>query len=191
MRPLLLPHVRRLWRDGNTLQLGTDPRIATVLELDNPATVRVLDLLDGTRTERGVITEAAGFGVTAREAQAMIDALRARGLLLTSRALLPVGLTDQQRERMAREAGALALAGLAERAAAQVARTAAPDDTPGAAGDTPGIAVPDRDAPVVDTLVSGPAPGDTPAHTTHDPATSAVATPRDRPTGTPAATAGT
>jgi len=117
MRPLLLPHVRRLWRDGNTLQLGTDPRLATVLELDNPATVRVLDLLDGTRTERGVVTAASGFGVSIRDAEAMLDALRDGGLIVSNRALLPVGLTDHQRERMAREAGALALATLAERAA--------------------------------------------------------------------------
>lgn len=116
MRPLLLPHVRRLWRNGNTLQLGTDPRLATVLELDNPATVRVLDLLDGTRTERGVVTAAAGFGVSAREAEAMLDALRDGGLLFTDRALIPAGLTDHQRERMAREAGALALTSLADRA---------------------------------------------------------------------------
>jgi hypothetical protein len=118
MRPLLLPHVRRLWRNGNTLQLGTDPRLATVLELDNPATVRVLDLLDGTRTERGVVTAASEFGVSTRDAEAMLDALRDGGLIVSDRALVPVGLTDHQRERMAREAGALALASLAERTGA-------------------------------------------------------------------------
>jgi bacteriocin biosynthesis cyclodehydratase domain-containing protein len=115
MRPVLLPHLRRLWRDSNTVQLGTDPQLATVLELDNPATVRVLDLLDGSRTERGVIAAAAKYDISTGEATAMIDALRARGLIFPDRALLTVGLTDQQRVRMAREAGALALAGLATR----------------------------------------------------------------------------
>jgi hypothetical protein len=77
----------------------------------------VLDLLDGTRTERGVVTAAARFGISAREAEAMLDALRDGGLILSDRALIPVGLTDRQRERMAREAGALALTSLAERVA--------------------------------------------------------------------------
>jgi hypothetical protein len=129
MRPLLLPHVRRLWRDGNTLQLGTDPRLATVLELDNPVTVRVLDLLDGTRTERAVIAAAGEFGVPARDAEAMLAALRDGGLIVSERALLPVGLTDHQRERMAREAGALALTDLVAKSAAA--------DTPGMPEDGP------------------------------------------------------
>lgn len=111
-RPLLLPHMRRLWRDANTLQLGTDPQLATVLELGNPAAARLLDLLDGTRSERAVIAAASGFKVAEHEAEALLAALRDEGLLVARRALLPVGLTDTQRERMAREAGALALAGL-------------------------------------------------------------------------------
>jgi hypothetical protein len=131
MRPLLLPHVRRLWRDGNTVQLGTDPRLATVLELDNPVTVRVLDLLDGTRTERAVIAAAGEFGVPARDAQAMLAALRDGGLIVSDRALLPVGLTDHQRERMAREAGALALTNLAANLAPNLAPKADATETPG------------------------------------------------------------
>src|SRR6266508_2451509 len=110
MRPLLLPHVRRLWRDARTLQLGTDPRVATVLELADPGAVRVLDLLDGTRSERGVIADAAQFGVSAQDACAMIDALRRCGLLVGSHTLLPRGLTESSRHRLARESGALALA---------------------------------------------------------------------------------
>lgn len=111
-RPLLIPHLRRLWRDTNTVQLGTDPQLATVLELENPAAARLLDLLDGSRSERSVITAAQEYKVEPHEAEALLTALRERGLLVARRALLPVGLTDTQRERMAREAGALALAGL-------------------------------------------------------------------------------
>lgn len=111
-RPLLIPHMRRLWRDPNTLQLGTDPSLATVLELGNPAMARVLDLLDGTRSEPVVVAAAAEYGVKAHEAEALLATLHDGGLLVGGRALLPVGLTDNQRERMAREAGALALAGL-------------------------------------------------------------------------------
>jgi hypothetical protein len=115
MRPLLLPHVRRLWRDGRTLQLGTDPRVAIMLELADPIAVRVLDLLDGTRTERTVIAEATSFGVPEQDAQAVIDALRRGGLLVGSHSLLPRGLPESWRDRLERESGALALSRLAGR----------------------------------------------------------------------------
>ena len=92
MRPLLLPHLRRLWRDGHTVQLGVDPRTAAVLELPTPTVARVLDLVDGTRTEHAVITAAADRGVSASDAAALLDALReesgarARGAALRARA---------------------------------------------------------------------------------------------------------
>jgi hypothetical protein len=104
--------MRRLWRDTHTLQLGTDPQLATVLELGNPAVARLLDLLDGSRSERAVIAAAPAYKVQPHEAEALLTTLREGGLLVARRALVPVGLTDAQRERMAREAGALALAGL-------------------------------------------------------------------------------
>ena len=53
IRPTLLPGLRRLWRDPHRLQLGTGPGRAVILELHRPGRARVLDLLDGTRTEPG------------------------------------------------------------------------------------------------------------------------------------------
>jgi bacteriocin biosynthesis cyclodehydratase domain-containing protein len=126
MRPLLLPFLRRLWRNGHTVQLGTDPRLAAVLDLANPATARVLDLLDGTRTERSVVREAAHFGVPAREALALLDALLGTGLVVSRRSLLPAGLPPAVQGRLEREAGALALGQLTvDRPAHRPARTAA------------------------------------------------------------------
>ena len=47
MRLTLLPNLRLLWRDPRTLQFGTDPTRAVVLEFSDPVAARVLDLLDG------------------------------------------------------------------------------------------------------------------------------------------------
>jgi hypothetical protein len=126
MRKLLLAPLRRLWRDGHTLQLGTDPRLATMLELANPAAVRVLDLLDGTRAESRVLIEAARLGVPDRDARAMLDALRSAGLVIAGNSMLPSGLAPAARERLVREAGALVLSQVARTQAAALARTAAP-----------------------------------------------------------------
>ncbi|ONH33820.1 thiamine biosynthesis protein ThiF [Pseudofrankia asymbiotica] len=50
MRPVLKPGLRRLWRDGSTLQLGVDPSRALVLPGVTPGLVAALDALDGSRT---------------------------------------------------------------------------------------------------------------------------------------------
>jgi bacteriocin biosynthesis cyclodehydratase domain-containing protein len=112
MRPLLIPHLRRFWRDGRTVQLGTDPGLATVIELGDPAAARVLDLLDGSRTEHRVIADAAEIGVPAADAQAVCDAVRDAGLVVGAESLLPAGLPEAVQARLTREAGALALARL-------------------------------------------------------------------------------
>jgi hypothetical protein len=110
-RPTLLPGLRRLWRDGHSLQLGTDPRRAVVLDFVDPATARVLDLLDGSRTERVVIREAAGLGVPAEAAEALLTALTGAGLLVGAHTLLPDDLIEPVRRRLATEVAALALMG--------------------------------------------------------------------------------
>ncbi|MBL7500762.1 ThiF family adenylyltransferase [Frankia sp. CNm7] len=50
MRPVLKPGLRRLWRDGSTLQLGVDPSLALVLPDVTPAHAAALGALDGSRT---------------------------------------------------------------------------------------------------------------------------------------------
>jgi hypothetical protein len=108
-RPTLVPGLRRLWRGRRRLQLGVDPSRAVVLELPEPSTARVLDLLDGTRSERTVLAEAGRYGVTEPDGRAIIDCLRAAGLVLSAQALLPSQFPDQVRRRLGAEAAALAL----------------------------------------------------------------------------------
>ncbi|MEU5912449.1 TOMM precursor leader peptide-binding protein [Micromonospora sp. NPDC047527] len=108
-RPMLLPGLSRLWRDRHTLQLGIGPGPAVLLELANPRAAHLLDLLDGTRSERTVLTHASTARVTADDARTLLDALRAAGLLVPAHSLLPRDLAGPVRARLAAEAGALAL----------------------------------------------------------------------------------
>jgi hypothetical protein len=108
-RPVLVPGLRRLWRGRHRLQLGVDPSRAIVMELPGPAAARVLDLLDGTRSERQVLADARRYGVNNRVARAMIDSLRAAGLVMGAHTLLPQTFPDPVRRRLAAEAAALAL----------------------------------------------------------------------------------
>ncbi|PWR11968.1 hypothetical protein DKT68_04365, partial [Micromonospora acroterricola] len=72
-RPTLLPGLSRLWRDRHTLQLGVGPGPAALLELANPRAAHLLDLLDGTRSERTVLAHAVTTRVTADEARTLLD----------------------------------------------------------------------------------------------------------------------
>lgn len=108
-RPLLLPGVTPLWRGPRTLQLGLGPRPAVVLDLPNPCAAGLLDLLDGARTESGVLAAAAGRGIGETEARALLDTLRRHRLVVGAHTLLPRGLVEPLRARMAAEAAALAM----------------------------------------------------------------------------------
>ncbi|MER7275148.1 hypothetical protein ABT369_11875 [Dactylosporangium sp. NPDC000244] len=109
MRPRLLPGLRRLWRDERTVQLGTDPATAVVLELGHPALARVLDLLDGSRTLRRLLAEARPFGLDGAEVLALVDTLRASGLVVAAHALLPTGLDRTTGDGLTAEAAAISL----------------------------------------------------------------------------------
>ncbi|MBY8874438.1 ThiF family adenylyltransferase [Micromonospora sp. PLK6-60] len=110
LRPTLLPGLTRLWRDRHTLQLGLEPGRAVLLEVANPRSARVLELLDGTRSERSILSHAVAVDVPAAEARTLLDALRAAGLVVPAHTLLPRDLAGPARDRLAGEAGALALA---------------------------------------------------------------------------------
>jgi bacteriocin biosynthesis cyclodehydratase domain-containing protein len=124
-RPTLLPGLRRLWRDRHAVQLGTDPRRAVVLEFADPALARVLDLLDGSRTDQTVLREAAAFGVPEPATEALLDTLRERGLAVDAATLVPAGVAAPVRRRLASEVAALALRGEGTPAAAIRRRAAA------------------------------------------------------------------
>ncbi|GIG85873.1 hypothetical protein [Plantactinospora endophytica] len=110
-RPTLIPGLARLWRDRHTLQLGLDPRRAVLLEVANPAAARLLDLLDGSRSERAVLDHAATIDVARDDARTLIDTLRAAGLVVAAHTLLPTDLPEPARQRLSAEAAALALHG--------------------------------------------------------------------------------
>lgn len=108
-RPTLVPGLRRLWRGRHRLQLGTDPARAVVLELPDPRVARMLDLLDGARSERTVLTLGRRYGIPEADGRAVIEQLHAAGLVVSAQALLPGGLADPVRHRLTGEATALAL----------------------------------------------------------------------------------
>ncbi|MEH0843908.1 hypothetical protein V6U81_16110 [Micromonospora sp. CPCC 205711] len=108
-RPTLLPGLARLWRDRHTLQLGLEPGRAVLLEVADPRAARLLDLLDGSRSERGVLAQAARAEIGPEAARGLLDTLRAAGLVVPAHTLLPRDLAGPARARLAAEAGALAL----------------------------------------------------------------------------------
>jgi hypothetical protein len=108
-RLTLLPGLRRLWRDTNRVQLGIDPERAVVLEFADSATARVLDLVDGSRTERAIIVEAGRIGVPEPAAAELLAVLRESGLAVAAHTLTPTGLPEPLRRRLGTEAAALAL----------------------------------------------------------------------------------
>lgn len=123
LRPTLIPGLRRLWRDRHRLQLGTDPARAVVLELPDPAVAGLLDLLDGTRSERAALaTVTVRDRVRPGDAHAVVDTLRRAGLVVAAHTLLPQRLPEQVRRRLTPEAAALALRGGAPGTPAQILR---------------------------------------------------------------------
>ncbi|GAA0802796.1 hypothetical protein Sya03_03620 [Spirilliplanes yamanashiensis] len=108
LRPVLLPGLARTWRDPHTLQLGLDPSRALLLDLPDPRAAVLLDLLDGTRSERAVLTAARHHGLTAADARTLLTALHTAGLVWASPALVPPHLTADTRRRLLSEATALA-----------------------------------------------------------------------------------
>jgi hypothetical protein len=122
-RPTLIPGLLRIWRGPSELQLGADPSRAVLLQLPDPRTAQVLDLLDGTRAERAVLLRAAELGISATETRSLLDTLQAAGLVLPATSLMP--------GRLSGESAALALgdrtvpptSALRRRAAARVVLT--------------------------------------------------------------------
>jgi bacteriocin biosynthesis cyclodehydratase domain-containing protein len=108
---MLLPAVRRLWRDSRRLQVGTDPARAVVLELADPLHARLLDLLDGTHTERSLLRAAQHAGMPPEDVLALLGALSAAGYVVDANALLLSRAAEATRRRLSAEATALALRG--------------------------------------------------------------------------------
>jgi bacteriocin biosynthesis cyclodehydratase domain-containing protein len=80
-----------------------------MLEFAHPKAARLLDLIDGSRTEVGLVREAAQLGIPREDAVAVLAALSDAGLVLDRAALYPLELSEAARRRLAGEADALAL----------------------------------------------------------------------------------
>ncbi|MEU4559727.1 hypothetical protein AB0F72_15195 [Actinoplanes sp. NPDC023936] len=132
-RPTLIPGLPRIWRGPGELQLGLDAAHAVVLKLPDPRAARVLDLLDGVRSERAVLVRAAEFGVPPDEVRVLLDLLHRAGLVLPGAALLPPALSPEVRARLTGEAAALALSAATRRddqPSPALSAATRPDDQP-------------------------------------------------------------
>jgi hypothetical protein len=118
LRPTLLPGLPRVWRSPSTLQLGLDPARAVLIDLPDARAAHLLDLLDGTRSERVLLAQAADAGIAAGDARELLDTLHAAGLVLATPSLLPASLAGDARHRLSGEAVALALHGAGDRRSA-------------------------------------------------------------------------
>src|SRR5205814_1262273 len=122
-RPMLLPYLRPLWRDSTTLQLGTDPARAVVLEFADRAAAQLLDLLDGMRSEAGIVTAAVARGVPPALARDVISTLRAAGVGVGAHTLFPRGHTFVVRVGSERRPAALVARAYAQRGVAHITVT--------------------------------------------------------------------
>jgi bacteriocin biosynthesis cyclodehydratase domain-containing protein len=78
VRPLLLPALRRLWRDRTSLQLGVDPDRAIVITPVSTATMEFLAKLDG-RSTMDELVERAPSGWRPETTRALIADLATAG----------------------------------------------------------------------------------------------------------------
>ena len=80
-----------------------------MLELADPVHARLLDLLDGSHTERGLIRAARHAGITSDDAAALLRTLTAAGYVVDARTLELTRGSEPTRRRLAAETTALAL----------------------------------------------------------------------------------
>jgi bacteriocin biosynthesis cyclodehydratase domain-containing protein len=106
---MLLPAVRRLWRSPRRLQVGTDPGRAVVLELADPVQARLLDLLDGTHTERTLLRAARHAGIGPEDAVAMMRVLTDAGYVVDATGMPLARAAEPTRRRLSTEITAIAL----------------------------------------------------------------------------------
>ena len=109
MRPALKAGLRPVWRDGDTLQLGVDPRRAAALTGLGGASALV-SLLDGSREVAEVVAAATARGIAPDAADRVLALLASAGVLDDFPAHLHKTLPDYLRARLAPELACAALA---------------------------------------------------------------------------------
>ncbi|MDP9239128.1 MAG: hypothetical protein M3O55_00580, partial [Actinomycetota bacterium] len=109
MRPLLLPALRRLWRDRSTLQLGLDPARALMLCDLPPGAHLLLDRLDGATELEQVLAAAEAQGLERGGVTQLMGLLVRAGAVVdaASSTPLPAALDLGARHRLAADAASL------------------------------------------------------------------------------------
>lgn len=82
MRPLLLPALRGLWRDGTTWQIGVEPGRAVQLAEADRTTVRMLSSLDGSRDLDRVCADAEALGIQEAAIRDLVLQLQRLGVVV-------------------------------------------------------------------------------------------------------------
>lgn len=106
--PVLKPALRRLWRDGDTLQLGVEPRHAVVLAGLSPSELRFLTLLDGSRDATSLLASADTVGLDPAGGRRLIESLALAGLLDDAQDS-GGALSERERQRLAPDRLSLSL----------------------------------------------------------------------------------
>jgi hypothetical protein len=110
-RPMIKPGLRRLRRDGTTVQLGIDPDRAVLVTGLDTATRQWLERLDGSRERAGLLGAAHEAGVSDEDAASLLGLLSAHGLLDDAAADCRTfaALPDLDRERLRPDLASLSL----------------------------------------------------------------------------------
>ncbi|MEP6696444.1 MAG: hypothetical protein ABJA34_06140 [Pseudonocardiales bacterium] len=111
MRPLLLPALRRLWRDRSTLQLGLDPARALLVCDLPPGADKLLDRLDGTAELDDLLSGAELGGLDRGALEQLVGALVGAGAVVDAATStpLPATLDLAARHRLSADAASLSL----------------------------------------------------------------------------------
>jgi ThiF family len=112
-RPTLKAALRRVWRDGSTLQIGVDPVRALVIGNLDDGLAQWLEILDGTRESRDAVDSAADFGAEPATAGRLLDLLSAAGVIEDGAADRTVlrELGPLERQRLGPDLAALSIRG--------------------------------------------------------------------------------
>jgi hypothetical protein len=109
VRPALKAGLLPVWRDRETVQIGIDPRRAVALTGIGQAAL-ILGLLDGSRDRTQVLAAAQEQGIPVAVTERVLTLLAAGGVLDDFPAAALAALPQHQRQRLATELAAAALA---------------------------------------------------------------------------------
>jgi hypothetical protein len=109
MKPALKAGLRPLWRDGDTLQIGVDPRRARALTGLGKAAA-IVSLLDGSRETAEVARTAGQYGIAPEAVDKVLGLLATAGLLDDFPSHVHHALPDSVRARLVPELATAAIA---------------------------------------------------------------------------------